>query len=581
MSLRIVLVMACLACSHSLTRGEGASPQVPVSKALGEVKIGDWPVSMFLEDAPAGSEGPGNIVINPWFAFEPEQLELMNDPESKDNVLLKIPLVINPDPLKEVLAHRLREQATNPHLPKDLQAIYVTAHAMRIVTPGIRYLKVEEEHHNPTPRFNSFEARNLNSPSVYLTVTAPRAESERVIREIRTGQRTFNIECEVNAVRKTDSQVTIDYKDVRSTDEFQHIIGDGASIDFSEPPRVTREQLAMLKLLIKKRFVIHYVVEDPADVQLLDKRLDEFLTSRMKNEVLGLADSDEAWNRLSRLGYSEKDVAPIEIRDFIRTIYNRVKDGGEMEVDAAAKARFGIFSGGGSTKVSKKWLKEQENSHLVAVDQVGLPVGLRVHAVTQALFSIEGRFCTVLSRHTSAALTTVAIVKTAPSKGWLDRMAVLEQRINSYDTLPVGTVLPFVGDPATLVGSGWVLCDGGDFPPNARPDLVNKLGKVPNLMTKDGVFLAGLSPFRPNTSGGNATIPADGDHNHPQAGLFVSKDGSGGYGYHHANTGSHTHGGENRPPFYGVMYIMRVSDGDSSNRNDLRKPGTGDPLAGG
>lgn len=148
---------------------------------------------------------------------------------------------------------------------------------------------------------------------------------------------------------------------------------------------------------------------------------------------------------------------------------------------------------------------------------------------------------------------------------------------------PIGSIIPFVGDSTTLADSAWVLCDGSPFPPGADPGLVASIGpNTPNLMTTDGRFLAGITPFVPNSIRGRSDIPSEPAHTHftverevnalnadwcrtaddcrgpnvvgvPNIGTKDLDD--------HLTTaspvGGHDHGGDNRPRFYGVMYIVR------------------------
>jgi len=132
--------------------------------------------------------------------------------------------------------------------------------------------------------------------------------------------------------------------------------------------------------------------------------------------------------------------------------------------------------------------------------------------------------------------------------------------------VPPGTILPW--DPIIRDGSGkptgqlnplpkgWAICNG--------------LNGTPNLV---GIFLMGAADQRDvGKTGGRADIPADGDHT-PSGSVGISKGGPDGRGFlgkgeAFAANGSfagtrvpgHTHGGENRPPFYSVIYVIKLGN---------------------
>ena len=127
--------------------------------------------------------------------------------------------------------------------------------------------------------------------------------------------------------------------------------------------------------------------------------------------------------------------------------------------------------------------------------------------------------------------------------------------------VPVGTILPFAGDAASL-DANWVVCNGATVtdPGAGLLDFSPAPGvQVPNLT--DNRFLMGVAAGAVGVTGGRNDLPTDGSHTHsfgqtssdlaPDASHFTS-------GSFTNAAGGHNHGGDNRPVFLGVQYIVRV-----------------------
>lgn len=133
--------------------------------------------------------------------------------------------------------------------------------------------------------------------------------------------------------------------------------------------------------------------------------------------------------------------------------------------------------------------------------------------------------------------------------------AKLDERLDRATAIPVGTILPWIYTPThPNIPKGWVLCDGTN--------------QAPNLT---GKFLRGVaSRAESRKSGGRVDIPDDGSHGHGgKTGAVQSNriryengDDNNGVWFNHSHEipdgESHNHGGDNLPPFYTVMYIMKV-----------------------
>jgi|GEM_PF-3675279 len=162
----------------------------------------------------------------------------------------------------------------------------------------------------------------------------------------------------------------------------------------------------------------------------------------------------------------------------------------------------------------------------------------------------------------------------------------LNTALRQYDTLPIGTILSYIGDTAILDGSGWVLANGDPLPPGADEALNSYLGgKTPNLNTDEGVFLAGSSSLNVQKIFGQRSMqrltvsasgqavavpPADVRHVTVPGGHVVNKI----MHAHDKDRPNHwvnynnpvtvkghivdheSH--DNRPPFFKVHYIIRV-----------------------
>ena len=128
--------------------------------------------------------------------------------------------------------------------------------------------------------------------------------------------------------------------------------------------------------------------------------------------------------------------------------------------------------------------------------------------------------------------------------------------------VPIGTILPFGGD-AALLDDSWMVCDGSTVasPGAGLVDFNGSAGgiQVPNLT--DNRFLMGVSSGSVGAIGGRNDIPAGGSHTHTfgQSSVDRAPDASHFSDGSFTNpAGSHNHGGENRPQFTGVQYIIRV-----------------------
>ncbi len=137
--------------------------------------------------------------------------------------------------------------------------------------------------------------------------------------------------------------------------------------------------------------------------------------------------------------------------------------------------------------------------------------------------------------------------------------------------VPVGTVIAFAGDLNALP-AGWLVADGRAVSRSQYPALFAAVQvrfgpgdsvttfNLPNLT--DDRFPMGVGTGRLGEVGGNNAIASDGSHTHTfaDAGYDTAPDGSNFVNGVVINAaGNHNHGGDKRPRYLGVVYIIRAS----------------------
>ena len=139
---------------------------------------------------------------------------------------------------------------------------------------------------------------------------------------------------------------------------------------------------------------------------------------------------------------------------------------------------------------------------------------------------------------------------------------------NSLLGVPIGTILPYAGALESLP-SNWLPCDGRTVADSGSP---LDGTKVPDLT--DDRFLMGVGESSGvGTTGGTNAIAVGGNHSHSgEAGDRVTQktgsprylDTKGNKGFRHSHNlsirsdGRHNHGGDSRPSYYAVRFIIRV-----------------------
>lgn len=154
---------------------------------------------------------------------------------------------------------------------------------------------------------------------------------------------------------------------------------------------------------------------------------------------------------------------------------------------------------------------------------------------------------------------------------------------NETNSTPIGSIQAYVGYPESLPPN-WVICDGRSLAVASNLKLFKVIGwrfglgtnsdkystfGVPDLRNR---FMQGAGDNLLGSTGGKKEIPMDGGHT-PQGSVSVWKagppspagfQGSGGNcvlpgaSFSGNAVPSHNHGGDSRPPFLTVYYIMKV-----------------------
>lgn len=169
----------------------------------------------------------------------------------------------------------------------------------------------------------------------------------------------------------------------------------------------------------------------------------------------------------------------------------------------------------------------------------------------------------------AALLLTPPLVEMAVGQEASNRTGPLPLRSEApLAGVPVGVILPFIG-PLDSLPEGWLPCDGRTVADAGSP--INGV-QLPDLT--DGRFLMGIgSDGMIGVSGGSNALPTAGGHSHSgeATGRITQTSGTprnleqrGDKGFRHSHAlslksaGGHDHGGDKRPAFYGVRYIVRV-----------------------
>jgi len=165
-------------------------------------------------------------------------------------------------------------------------------------------------------------------------------------------------------------------------------------------------------------------------------------------------------------------------------------------------------------------------------------------------------------KHTFAAGTSISASEMNENFFDLDSRLSAVTDTASMASIPVGSVLPYAGDPAVLPSS-WVPCDGRTIlqPASGLRDYDLAAPGLQLPLLNDDRFLMGTSIPNMGTKGGDNSIAVDGAHVHTwtQTATDLVPDASNvSNGAFMNSAGEHNHGGDRRPRFLGILYIIRI-----------------------
>ncbi len=154
-----------------------------------------------------------------------------------------------------------------------------------------------------------------------------------------------------------------------------------------------------------------------------------------------------------------------------------------------------------------------------------------------------------------------------PRQRILSTPYAMQAEHSAFD-VPIGAIIPWIPPSKTIAAEkqlprGFKICLGAQTDDTSTPF---DEARIPDLTTR---FLVGVVDGEIGKVGGRKDIPSDGSHNHTGYTSYVDDSGvpkeNGNDGRHvhrHRHEisadGSHNHGGDNLPPYYGVIMIIRV-----------------------
>lgn len=343
---------------------------------------------------------------------------------------------------------------------------------------------------------------------------------------------------------------------------------------------VHRDDMRRLTERLHTEVDVQQIVEDPSAFNAsiakeLIERYEKVSTDASKGY------DDQKWART----FAAEDLKPTKVTKTINDMFKKDSGketwhyNGQFEGSGGINL-FSVIGADASTKgeFTKDGLKEFLREHNIHAEWEGErwdAKSLDVVAVNLSDFNNDQRFVQSLMLLEPAGDTEIS--------GNLDVGAALLDPANLHPgiparvaeveagllrNVPIGTIIDWYRfDANTPLPVGYKLCDGGVIEDEESPF---KGKAVPNLVDR---FIMGVTATRVGETGGRADIPVAGNHDHggktSQATDNVPATGDGAYQmrngpdlhkFRHDITadGKHDHGGENRPPYFGLIKLMRV-----------------------
>lgn len=469
-----------LISAEPLVSGAETSGQ-PTGAALKTLDVMGVRVSVYRQ-----SDVDENVVILPVFAFEQDTKVIVKskpDNSQPNNTILTITLDVYPTSIRSLVAQRLKEAAVRIVDP-TVKALFSGLDEGKVNIVPLRLLAIDDVTPGEKIKFNSISLSNVAGNQVKLDISVPSLEAAAVTTGIEAGNRRFAIHYAIWA--KTEdarATATVDFRAIQRTAAFRNIEGDVTSSDW-QPKSVTRQQKLELQRLSNLELSTSFDIEDPADLDRLQSLVKDYLSSAFLQKTLTI-DNEEGWNRLALYGFSQADTNPAKIRDFIRKAHDDIKDHGSTEVGTSLKAEGRYLGIGGSLEGSfdGKWLKEHDSEHDLSLEihgDIGIPVGLKIHATDQATLENAGHAVNQIVRsHRNVLQQTLPSVTTESISFPVNQMATFEQRISVLESdaqAMIGSVVAYAGQMPPPAESGWMICDGSPLPRTGHEKLMEAIG---------------------------------------------------------------------------------------------------------
>ncbi|MGA9769560.1 MAG: hypothetical protein WBV94_11000 [Blastocatellia bacterium] len=535
----------------------------------------------------AGTAADDNrLFFTPFFAFKADQDRKLkairqNPPPGQQSHSVLLTILVSPQTKVEAMAAFIRSQhqlATPPGRFSNLQS------SSLIAIPMLN-LRIEEIADGPIFKAVTLLEETLEDEITLQTIGFSKEVADELAGDLREGRfiPRFKVTYELNAVF-TDSVSTAEVRvaNAATTEAVQQLLGNGKAFNFdinitggaldTGATIITRDQKTSFEGDVKEQVRIAYTVQNSEDLKILEASMNRYLNSSLSPFSISLTEvfaNDIA--KLSDFGFQKSDLQPDQINRLVSSVKQAYQQEDKKLIDTsfAAKADFlGLFSAGADGNFKLDELKksmEEKGWQFELEGNVTVPKSFQVFVVDKKALRRESNFAVSVRRETLQNNRLTAEVSTTDTL----------PRVTGNLDVPLGTILDWLRPDANIaVPFGFQLCDGAVI---ADPESPLFQRRTPNLIDR---FTMGVTGNRLGESGGRPDIPIGGDHTHngrtatprnsnasdPHG--FDTDEAPGrppevtGIDHTHtfstSNNGSHSHGGDNRPPFIGVLKIMRI-----------------------
>jgi hypothetical protein len=526
----------------------------------------------------SAAEDEGRLFFTPFFAFKADRDKKLaairqNPPPGQQLHSVLLTLLFSPQVKIEAITAFIRSQEQSA-VPPGRFSSFQSKSLIPIPMTKLTIEEIAEGKVFKTVRLGEKGEETLQDEVTIETIGFTEEVADKLIADLREGRfiPRFKITYQLNAVF-TDSASLAEVRvaNAASTKAVQELLGSGRAFKFNldqtgaalgaDTTIITRDQKADFQGDLQNQITIAFVVQDPQDLAILRENVDKYINSALSPFNISLTDAfakDIA--KLSDFSFSPSDLQPDQINSLVASVKDafQSKDETKIKTEFAAGASFLGIGGDASGSFALDTLQErmeEKGWQFETQGNITVPKSFEVFVIDKKSLRRESNFAISIKRETLQINTITAEVSTA------NRLP----RVSGNLDVPLGAVLDwFRPDKDTAVPFGFRICDGGviDDPESPFFNL-----RVYNSFDKVNM---GVGPQQLGVEGGRADIPSDGDHDHQGrtdgAGKAQSQAGQAQFGdgdnFNHVHgifsDGTHNHGGENRPPFVGVLKIMRI-----------------------